>query len=334
MNKKKTIKRLTASGALLVTLSPMAQTLVGVGEGVAHALRPSAEYPQTQFEADLAAYQTAKAQYDRDKAAYDAAKAKYDTDKAEYDKAKTAYDVAMAKYGQDKATYDAAKAEYDRAIADLGDNVAMDGNISRATGQALIFQDEPNATLSIQTNGVNNDGEVTLNQGQTATATYTNLQNSSYAGQTISKVVYTYTALDAQDIVNIHADPTVTATIKRPTSSIGQDSSVRMTAKFYGKFRVIQVLLMAQTPLHTGLAIFAVLTSVIAGYIHLRVVKVIYFDVEKRPANVQLQGRYGMHALLSINGALLVVFGILPAGLLYLCEQVVLNMLRHMSGMS
>ena len=92
--------------------------------------------------------------------------------------------------------------------------------------------------------------------------------------------------------------------------------------------------LLAQTPLHTGLAIFAVLTSVIAGYIHLRVVKVIYFDVEKRPANVQLQGRYGMHALLSINGALLVVFGILPAGLLYLCEQVVLNMLRHMSGMS
>ena len=36
----------------------------------------------------------------------------------------------------------------------------------------------------------------------------------------------------------------------------------------------------------------------------------------------------------NINGALLVVFGILPAGLLYLCEQVVLNMLRHMSGMS
>ena len=111
-------------------------------------------------------------------------------------------------------------------------------------------------------------------------------------------------------------------------------AGVPLTVGFYGKFRVIQVLLMAQTPLHTGLAIFAVLTSVIAGYIHLRVVKVIYFDVEKRPANVQLQGRYDMHALLSINGALLVVFGILPAGLLYLCEQVVLNMLRHMSGMS
>ena len=63
MNKKKTIKRLTASGALLVTLSPMAQTLVGVG-GVAHALKPSSEYPQTQFEADLAAYQTAKTQYE------------------------------------------------------------------------------------------------------------------------------------------------------------------------------------------------------------------------------------------------------------------------------
>lgn len=60
-------------------------------------------------------------------------------------------------------------------------------------------------------------------------------------------------------------------------------AGVPLTVGFYGKFRVIQVLLMAQTPLHTGLAIFAVLTSVIAGYIHLRVVKVIYFDVENAP---------------------------------------------------
>ena len=82
MNKKKTIKRLTASGALLVTLSPMAQTLVGVGGGVAHALKPSSEYSQSAFEADLAAYQAAKAQYDKDKAAYDTAKAKYDQDLA------------------------------------------------------------------------------------------------------------------------------------------------------------------------------------------------------------------------------------------------------------
>ena len=115
VNKKKTIKRLTASGALLVTLSPLAQTLVGVGGGVAHALKPSNEYPQTQFEADLAAYQTAKTQYDKDKAAYDTARAKYDTDKAAYDKAKTAYDAALIKYNQDKAVYDQKKAEYDRA---------------------------------------------------------------------------------------------------------------------------------------------------------------------------------------------------------------------------
>ena len=118
MNKKKTIKRLTASGALLVTLSPMAQTLVGVG-GVAHAITPSSEYPQTQFEADLAAYQTAKAQYDRDKAAYDAAKAKYDQDLAAYDKAKVAYDAALAKYGQDQTKYQQDMVAYRTALAKM-----------------------------------------------------------------------------------------------------------------------------------------------------------------------------------------------------------------------
>ena len=87
MNKKKTIKRLTASGALLVTLSPMAQSLVAVGGGVAHALKPSSEYPQSAFEADMVAYQAAKAQYDKDKAAYNTAKAKYDQDLAAYNKA-------------------------------------------------------------------------------------------------------------------------------------------------------------------------------------------------------------------------------------------------------
>ncbi|MDO4795044.1 MAG: NADH-quinone oxidoreductase subunit NuoN [Brachymonas sp.] len=107
-------------------------------------------------------------------------------------------------------------------------------------------------------------------------------------------------------------------------------AGVPLTVGFYGKFRVIQVLLAAQTPLHTILAVFAVLTSVIGAFYYLRVIKTMYFDAEQTPADVPLAGRYDAHAVLSLNGALLLVLGVLPAGLLRLCELVV----RHMSGIS
>lgn len=110
-------------------------------------------------------------------------------------------------------------------------------------------------------------------------------------------------------------------------------AGVPLTVGFYGKFRVIQVLLAAQTPLHTGLAIFAVFTSLVGAFYYLRVIKVMCFDVEQQPLQVALTGRYGVHAMLSVNGLLLLVLGILPAGLLQLCEQAVINMMLHMSGL-
>ena len=106
-------------------------------------------------------------------------------------------------------------------------------------------------------------------------------------------------------------------------------AGVPLTVGFYGKFRVIQVLLAAQTPLHAILAVFAVLTSVIGAFYYLRVIKVMYFDAEQQPADVPLAGRHDVHAVLSLNGALLLVLGILPAGLLRLCEQAV----RHINGL-
>ena len=110
-------------------------------------------------------------------------------------------------------------------------------------------------------------------------------------------------------------------------------AGIPMTVGFYGKFRVIQVLLSAQTTVHTVLAVFAVMTSVVGAFYYLRVIKVMYFDAEERVLDVPLAGRYDAHALLSINGALLLVFGIWPASLLALCDQAVLNMLRHMVGL-
>ncbi|MDO5652918.1 MAG: NADH-quinone oxidoreductase subunit NuoN [Brachymonas sp.] len=110
-------------------------------------------------------------------------------------------------------------------------------------------------------------------------------------------------------------------------------AGVPLTVGFYAKFRIIQVLLMAQTGLHVGLAIFAVLTAVIGAFYYIRIIKVMYFDEPVHPEEWSVAHRTDAHAMLSINGALLVVLGILPAGLLRLCDEAVLNMLRHMSGM-
>ena len=281
VNKKKTIKRLTASGALLVTLSPMAQTLVGVG-GVAHALKPSSEYPQTQFEADLAAYQTAKAQYDRDKAAYDTAKAKYDQDLAAYNAENTNYQQALAKYQQDKAVYDQKKAEYDRAMAIAEQNKGVNGWLSEPIGQQFTFHNEPNATMTIKspvkyyttpggrfdylskaltgtvptlssyeqmtssqadaaisvgrenTTGV----PVVLKVGQTVDVEYTNLENTSFQGRKITKVVYRYQILESPDdegLMNVifYNDPTVTLDINAHNEIKNKDVRVRLTPTYY-----------------------------------------------------------------------------------------------------
>ena len=58
-----------------------------------------------------------------------------------------------------------------------------------------------------------------------------------------------------------------------------------------------------------------------------------FFDAPEHTQPAALQAGYGVRATLTFNGALLLVFGILPAGLLQLCEQAIINMLRHMSGL-
>ena len=110
-------------------------------------------------------------------------------------------------------------------------------------------------------------------------------------------------------------------------------AGVPLTVGFYAKFRVLQTLLTSQTPLHVGLALFAVLMSVVGAFYYIRILKVMYFDPPAEGAPASIQADYDVRAVLSLSGVLLLVFGVLPAGLLQLCEQAVLNMLRHMSGL-
>jgi len=90
---------------------------------------------------------------------------------------------------------------------------------------------------------------------------------------------------------------------------------------FYAKLAVLQALLAAGGGLYVGLAVFAVLASLVGAFYYLRVVKVMYFDAPAQTAPIQapLQVR----AVLSVNGALVLILGLLPGGLMSLCIQAV-----------
>lgn len=173
-------------------------------------------------------YQAKLAQYTKDKAQYDKDKAEYDKKKTQYDKDKAAYDTAKTKYDKDKA-------EYDAALASLGANINKDGWLSEAIGQSLIFKSEPNANLVVTKNGQNVGPEQTLSKGETIVATYTNLKDSTYAGEKIAKVVYTYTAKDNEgDFLQVSNDPTITIHIKsNHPKAKGVSSRVGFKAEFF-----------------------------------------------------------------------------------------------------
>ncbi|MFJ1301222.1 NADH-quinone oxidoreductase subunit NuoN [Pseudomonadota bacterium AL_CKDN230030165-1A_HGKHYDSX7] len=88
---------------------------------------------------------------------------------------------------------------------------------------------------------------------------------------------------------------------------------------FYAKLAVLQAVVEAG---HVALAVVAVLFSLIGAFYYLRVVKVVYFDGPVgEPA--PLRADAAQRGLLSINGALILILGILPGGLMALCLQAI-----------
>ena len=94
---------------------------------------------------------------------------------------------------------------------------------------------------------------------------------------------------------------------------------------FYAKLSVLQVLLQAGGGLYVVLAVFAVMMSLIGAFYYLRIVKVMYFDAPTQTA--EIQAPLDVRAVLSVNGALVLVLGIVPGGLMALCTEAVLAML-------
>jgi NADH-quinone oxidoreductase subunit N len=94
---------------------------------------------------------------------------------------------------------------------------------------------------------------------------------------------------------------------------------------FYAKLSVLQALIASGEPLHLGVAIFAVMMSLIGAFYYLRVVKVMYFDEPITAGNVVASS--GVRAVLAVNGALVLVLGLFPAGLMAVSAQSILQML-------
>ena len=94
---------------------------------------------------------------------------------------------------------------------------------------------------------------------------------------------------------------------------------------FYAKLSVLQALIASGQSLYLGLAVFAVLMSLIGAFYYLRLIKVMYFD---QPITVgPIVASADVRVVLSINGALVLVLGIFPSGLMALCSSAVFQML-------
>ena len=94
---------------------------------------------------------------------------------------------------------------------------------------------------------------------------------------------------------------------------------------FYAKLAVLQALVASGQTLYMAMAVFAVIMSLIGAFYYLRVVKVMYFDAPLTASNVAAPA--DVRVVLTLNGALLLVLGLLPGGLMALCADAVVRAL-------
>jgi NADH-quinone oxidoreductase subunit N len=94
---------------------------------------------------------------------------------------------------------------------------------------------------------------------------------------------------------------------------------------FYAKLAVLQALISAGQGGHLALAVFAVLMSLVGAFYYLRVVKLMYFDAPVQTAPIVATA--DVRAVLTINGALVLLLGLLPGGLMALCAEAVARMM-------
>lgn len=101
---------------------------------------------------------------------------------------------------------------------------------------------------------------------------------------------------------------------------------------FYAKLAVLQALITAQQTGYLVLAIFAVMMSLIGAFYYLRVVKVMYFDAPLATNDQPISAPADASAVLAVNGALILILGIVPGGLMTLCAQSISEIVKSLGN--
>ncbi len=99
-------------------------------------------------------------------------------------------------------------------------------------------------------------------------------------------------------------------------------AGVPPTLGFYAKFTVLQAALQAG---FLWLVVFAVLMAVVGAFYYLRVIKLMYFDEPTDHHPIQVPA--DMRAVLSVNAFALLLFGLMPQGLMTLCAYAIVKSL-------
>jgi NADH-quinone oxidoreductase subunit N len=94
---------------------------------------------------------------------------------------------------------------------------------------------------------------------------------------------------------------------------------------FYAKLAVLQSLVASGDSFYLGLAVFAVAMSLIGAFYYLRLIKVMYFDEPITASGVVAP--LDVRVVLCANGALVLILGVLPGGLMALCGNAIRQML-------
>ncbi len=95
---------------------------------------------------------------------------------------------------------------------------------------------------------------------------------------------------------------------------------------FFAKLSVLQPLIDSRQPMLIGLAVYAVIMSLVGAFYYLRVVKVMYFDAPLTASTVV--ATTDVRVVLTINGALVLLLGLFPSGLMTLCWQAIVKTLN------
>ena len=94
---------------------------------------------------------------------------------------------------------------------------------------------------------------------------------------------------------------------------------------FYAKMSVLQALIASGQTSDIVLAVFAVMMSLVGAFYYLRVVKLMYFDAPTQTAPIEAP--MDVRLVLTANGALVLLLGLLPGGLMALCARALASMM-------